>query len=96
MGITSAYMQVGIKITPRQNKLWFKQYKEATTKIREAILLMGLQMADLPEGVHMFLRQISTIKSSDRGKRGYFGNHKVINYYLQSTRSAKPPGQLSL
>ena len=45
---------------------------------------------------HMFLRQISTIKSHDRGKRGYFGNHKVISYHLQLTRGAQPPGQLSL
>ena len=45
---------------------------------------------------HMFLQQISTIKSLDRGKRGYFGNHKVISYHLQSTRGAQPPGQLSL
>ena len=45
---------------------------------------------------HMFLRQISTIKSHDHGKRGYFGNYKVISYHLQSTRSAQPPGQLSL
>ena len=34
---------------------------------------------------HMFLRQISTIKSHDRGKRGYFGNHKVISHHLQLT-----------
>ena len=45
---------------------------------------------------HMFLQQISTIKSHDRGKPGYFGNHKVISYHLQLTRGAQPPGQLSL
>ena len=45
---------------------------------------------------HMFLRQISTIKSVDRGKRGYFGNHKVISYHLQLTRGAQPSGQSSL
>ena len=45
---------------------------------------------------HMFLRQISTIKSHDVGKEGYFGNHKVISYHLQLTRGAQPPGQLSL
>ena len=47
-------------------------------------------------GAHVFLRQISAIKSHDRGKRGYFGNHKVISYHLQLTRGAQPPGQLSL
>ena len=46
--------------------------------------------------VHMLLRQILTIKSHDRGKRGYFSNHKVISYHLQLTRGAQPPGQLSL
>ena len=45
---------------------------------------------------HIFLRHISTIKSHDRGKGGYFGNHKVISYHLQLTRGAQPPGQLSL
>ena len=35
-------------------------------------------------------------KSHDRGKRGYFGNHKVISYHLPLTRGAQPPGQLSL
>ena len=34
---------------------------------------------------HMLLRQISTIKSHDRGKLGYFGNHKVISYHSQLT-----------
>ena len=46
--------------------------------------------------MHMFLWQVSTIKSHDGGKRGHFGNHKVISYYLQLTRAAQPPGQLSL
>ena len=50
----------------------------------------------LPQSTHIFLRQISTIKSHDGGKEGYFGNHKVNSYHLQSTRSAQPPGQLSL
>ena len=40
----------------------------------------------------MFLWQISTIKTHDRGKLGYFGNHMVIGYYLQLTRGAQPPG----
>ena len=55
-----------------------------------------LIMSFLAVSSHMFLREISTIKSHDRGKRGYFVNHKVISYHLQSTRSAQPPGQLSL
>ena len=42
---------------------------------------------------HIYLRQISTIKSHDGGKEGCFGNHKVNSYRLQSTRSALPPGQ---
>ena len=46
--------------------------------------------------LHIFLRQISTIKSYDLGKLGYFCNHKVISYHLQLTRGAQPPGQLSL
>ena len=46
--------------------------------------------------LHMLLWQIATIKSHDRGKRGYFGNHKVISYHLQLSRGAQPPGQLSL
>ena len=45
---------------------------------------------------HMFLQQVSTIRSHDRGKRGYFGNTKVISYHLQLTRGTQPPGQLSL
>jgi len=44
----------------------------------------------------MLMRQISTIKSHDRRKRGYFGNHKVISYHLQLSRGAKPPRQLFL
>ena len=38
----------------------------------------------------------SLIKSHDRGKGGYFGNHKVISYHWQLTRCAQPLGQLSL
>ena len=45
---------------------------------------------------HIFLRHISTIKSHDREKGGYFVNHKVISYHLQLTRGAQPTGQLSL
>ena len=55
-----------------------------------------LDVAAFGLGHHIFLRQISTIKSHDGGKEGYFGNHKVNSYHLQSTRSAQPPGQLSL
>ena len=36
--------------------------------------------------MHLFLRQISTIKSHDGGKEGYFGIHKVNSYHLQWTR----------
>ena len=32
--------------------------------------------------LHIFLRQISTIKSHDGGKEGYFGNQKVNSYHL--------------
>ena len=46
--------------------------------------------------INIFLRQILTIKSHDGGKEGDFVNHKVNSYHLQSTRSAQPPGQLSL
>ena len=33
-------------------------------------------------------------KAMTVGKRGYFGNHKVISYHLQLTRGAQPPRQL--
>ena len=55
-------------------------------QIRQVQLCQTLgYLKDVMHG-HMFVTEISTIKSHDRGKRGYFGNHKVISYHLQLTR----------
>ena len=79
----------------------FKEKKLAAQGYKHMCLLAQMKAYDIPMRQlvpisHIFLRQISTIRSHDGGKERYFGNHKVNSYHLQSTRGAQPPGQLSL
>ena len=69
---------------------------DIATQLEKKFCVKHSAIFGLLQASHMFLRQNVTIKSHDRGKRGYFGNHNVISCYLQLTRGAQPSGQLSL